>query len=31
VLTLRKTVTWTVQKVFTAKLRSRNCSHRGWC
>lgn len=30
IVTLRETVMWTVQKVFTAKLRSRNRSHRRW-
>ncbi|MGA2863607.1 MAG: hypothetical protein ABSF95_03870 [Verrucomicrobiota bacterium] len=29
-LTLRKTVTWTVQRVFTANMRSRSRNHRRW-
>ena len=31
ILTLRKTVTWTVRQVFTASAHARNRSQRRWC
>jgi hypothetical protein len=30
IVTLRKTVTWTVQRALTANVRSRSRGHRGW-